>query len=395
MQTFFPERLLAARTLLDRTQEEVAAAAHMEQPLISMIESHHRAFTQNHAVALADAMNLPLAFFSVRPRSIPFDSLLFRKNKTSSNRVAKRVRVHFQEGFRVVEDLLDGTGYPTPPLPTIQDDDDMLPISRIEEIADLVRTAFRLDPDAPVPNVTRVLERHGFVVAPMVLASSEMDPDAQQPGHFGVSYWAGRSFPGMIGYFPGSSADRDRFTLAHELGHAVLHSDRTSSDPEKEANLFAGAFLIPAARARPLLSGDVTLAQLARIKAEWGISIQALVMRGSQAGYFSADRGQTLYRQISSRGWRKKEPVEVIAEHPKLFYRLLANRYGDDPFRNREIEQSTALPMFVLRSLAPTPLTAPPVREGEPGGKLLQFAPRAQPRNRTRQSDNDSLIYGN
>lgn len=395
MQTFFPERLLAARTLLDKTQEDVAAAAHMEQPLISMIESHHRAFTENHAIALADAMNLPLEFFSVRPRSIPFDSLLFRKNKTSSNRVTKRVRVHFQEGFRVVEDLLDGTGYPTPPLPTIQDEDDVLAIARIEEIADLVRSAFRLDPDAPVPNVTRVLERHGFVVAPMVLASTEMDPDAQQPGHYGVSYWAGRSFPGMIGFFPGSSADRDRFTLAHELGHAVLHSDRTSSDPEIEANLFAGAFLMPSGRARPLLSGDVTLAQLARIKAEWGISIQALVMRGSQAGYFPADRAQTLYRQISSRGWRKKEPVEVIAENPKLFYRLLVNRFGTDPFRNREIEQSTALPLFVLRSLAPNPLTSPPVRESEPGGKLLQFTPRAQPRKRGTQSESHPLIYEN
>lgn len=388
MQTFYPERLLAARTLLDRTQEQLAAAASIEQSHVSMIESYRRPFTEQHARAFADALHVPLSFFSVQPRSMPFDSLLFRKNKTSSNRITKRVRVHFQEALRVSEDLLDGTGYPTPPLPTIQDKDDVLGIHRIDEIAAEVRTSLRLDADAPVPNVTRLLERHGLVVAPMVLASSDMDPDIQQPGHFGVSYWGGKGMPGMIGYFPGSAPDRDRFTLAHELGHAVLHSTRTSSNPELEANLFAGAFLLPASRSKELLTDHVTLGQLARIKAEWGISIQALVMRGSQGGYFSSDRAKTLFRQIASRGWRKNEPVEMIAEYPKLFYRLLANKFGPDPFHNRSIEDDTALPLFVLRSLAPTPQRLSSHTDAPSSNKVLQFVPR------TDSGDNNKYALG-
>lgn len=44
--------------------------------------------------------------------------------------------------------------------------------------------------------------------------------------------------------------DRKRFTLAHELGHIVMHLrsedfDKPEEEKEKEANLFAAEFLLP------------------------------------------------------------------------------------------------------------------------------------------------------
>jgi hypothetical protein len=36
--------------------------------------------------------------------------------------------------------------------------------------------------------------------------------------------------------------------------------------------------------------------------------------------------------QISSRGWRKNEPVEVGVEHPILLWRMLSSVYGDTPY---------------------------------------------------------------
>uniref|UniRef100_UPI000A5CA4A8 ImmA/IrrE family metallo-endopeptidase n=1 Tax=Vibrio campbellii TaxID=680 RepID=UPI000A5CA4A8 len=43
-------------------------------------------------------------------------------------------------------------------------------------------------------------------------------------------------------------ADRLRHTLAHELGHMVLHTITFADDDEmeQEADAFAGAFLVPA-----------------------------------------------------------------------------------------------------------------------------------------------------
>jgi Zn-dependent peptidase ImmA (M78 family) len=40
--------------------------------------------------------------------------------------------------------------------------------------------------------------------------------------------------------------DRERLTLAHEVGHVVMHHLPTEEDPEDEANLFAATFLMPA-----------------------------------------------------------------------------------------------------------------------------------------------------
>ncbi|MCH6229617.1 ImmA/IrrE family metallo-endopeptidase [Microbacterium sp. CFH 31415] len=146
-----------------------------------------------------------------------------------------------------------------------------------------------------------------------------------------------------------------RFTLAHELGHLVLHSFRQSADPETEAHLFAGAFLVPDSRAAELIPPDSTLQQLARVKAGWGVSIAALVKRGEAAGTIDKDRVSTLYRQISSRGWRKEEPVHVGAETPRLLFRLLQDRYGENPYAAERIEHELAFPVMTLRALAPAP----------------------------------------
>ena len=47
-------------------------------------------------------------------------------------------------------------------------------------------------------------------------------------------------------------ADRQRHTLAHELGHMVLHTTTLKLDDEMEceADEFAGAFMLPAEEVR-------------------------------------------------------------------------------------------------------------------------------------------------
>jgi Zn-dependent peptidase ImmA (M78 family) len=51
---------------------------------------------------------------------------------------------------------------------------------------------------------------------------------------------------------------RARFSLAHEIGHAVLHWDRFDApegpDAEREAHRFAAALLMPAAEIRAMFA---------------------------------------------------------------------------------------------------------------------------------------------
>ncbi|QAB18341.1 ImmA/IrrE family metallo-endopeptidase [Leucobacter muris] len=350
---FLPERLISARALTGVTQTALAETAGVAQSMVSMVEKHQRDFTEQLAVAFSSALALPLEYFTVTPRSIPRDSLHYRKQ--SGARVSDTARVHelFSEAFRVTESLLDGSGYPRQQLLAVQDDAELLDVARIDELAQQTREILGIAADAPISNVTRALERAGVAVATM------NGHDDGFVKHSGVSWSAGRGEAALIGVMQ-VRGDRDRFTLAHELGHLVLHSFRRSSDPEREANLFAGAFLIPAPQVREHVAHDATLVDLRRVKATWGLSIQAILMRAQAVEQIDAARSQTLWKQLSARGWRKNEPVEVGAESPRLLFRLLQERYGPSPYSAPEIENEMALPVMMLRSLAPSPSTRKP-----------------------------------
>ena len=132
--------------------------------------------------------------------------------------------------------------------------------------------------------------------------------------------------------------DRQRFTVAHELGHLALHSGlgppQTAEDAsrvEKQAHLFAGAFLAPGdAMLEELrdLGGRVTLRTLASIKERWGIAIKALVLRFRNLGVIDAEQARSLYKQISARGWSRDEPVPVGNEQAIWLSKAIAKRMG-------------------------------------------------------------------
>lgn len=109
----------------------------------------------------------------------------------------------------------------------------------------------------------------------------------------------------IIGVNKDHSPNRQRFTIAHELGHFLLHKhekihvdrrfqiqlrDGNSSKEEREANLFAAELLIPvqfiqkefAAIEGLDLEDDSAIAQLAK---NYQVSTQAMTFRLSYLGY--------------------------------------------------------------------------------------------------------------
>lgn len=351
-------RIKDGRVLMGVTQTQLAAATQLQQPLVSMFERGERGPSPAHLEAIGAALGLPLSFFDQHPLSGPGTSPDFRKMKTAKSRDSEQARQLFREAFRVTEQLLDGSGYPKPAMPVVDDTDAELTIDRIEEIAQETRAMWGLDGESPIRHLVRTMERRGIVVCPIVLPSDGDEPlyGEDRLQHFGASYWLGVAEPALIALFPGSSGDRDRFTAAHEAGHIVLHTFRAGTEAdvkEYEANIFAGALLAPERALAGAFDEHMTLKPLAQLKATWGVSMQALVMRGRQLGLISSERAQALFRQISARGWRKNEPVHVPHETPKLMRKLLEQRYGDAPFTHHRIVDELALPLGLLRSLAP------------------------------------------
>ena len=119
-------------------------------------------------------------------------------------------------------------------------------------------------------------------------------------------------------------ADRQRFTLAHELAHAVMHQVPTE-DQESEADRFASELLMPASAVRAQMDG-LTVPKLAKLKSEWGVSMAALLRRGRDLGGIGDARYRALNIELSRAGYRKNEPVRVLPEVPTLLPRVIQER---------------------------------------------------------------------
>ena len=142
-----------------------------------------------------------------------------------------------------------------------------------------------------------------------------------------------------------------RFTLAHELGHLVMHRFPTP-EMESEADAFASALLMPEREMREAFTGRrVTLELLAALKPEWRVAMQALLLRAKALGYLSDNQNRYLWQQISARGWRKREPAELDFPHerPAVLNTIIKAHLADLGFTMSELSRLVPLhePEFV------------------------------------------------
>lgn len=193
--------------------------------------------------------------------------------------------------------FLDGVNFePTNDLPTL----DVEEYGSAEKIAATVRAHWKVA-SGPIKNLTSLVERAGVVV---------------NWSRFGGASVSGITFrapgqPPLVLLNEANPADRMRYTLAHELGHMVMHRFPNAS-MEAEANEFASALLMPAADIRPAFQGRrITLELLAALKPEWKVAMQALLMRATALKFLTKNQARYLWQQISARGWRLQEPAEL------------------------------------------------------------------------------------
>lgn len=170
--------------------------------------------------------------------------------------------------------------------------------------------------EGPITNLIGTLERHGILVVYRSLGSRAQD---------GVSSWpADLTHPPIVVVNDDLPPDRVRFTVAHELGHLLLH--RVPADEaEREANRFAAEFLVPAAAIKPELEGLTTgdFARLARLKPIWGVSIGMLVQRARDTETISDRQFREFRVRLTRLGWDINEPGSLPEERPTLLRKAI------------------------------------------------------------------------
>lgn len=325
-------RVVDLRRLLSMTQADLAQKTGIPQPNLSNIERGKQELTANTAFRIGQATGTPLEFFGYESPNYDAEDINFRKSSKVSAKGRDFVVQAFKEIERVSNVLshsparLKSTAFP------VAEELDVVEDSDIELLAQDTRQALGLKDHEPIRNVVRTLERAGVAVASIAPPSG--DDSLLLDGHCGLSRWSNTAPRATVAFITGQPGDRQRFTVAHELGHAVSHTRRIvpAERREVEANLFAGAFLLPKQVALQSLSETLTLHGFMRLKAEYGISIQAAIARGRRLGVISPQRHKSLMIQISSRGWRKNEPINVGTETPMRLWTELTAMYGPNPY---------------------------------------------------------------
>jgi Zn-dependent peptidase ImmA (M78 family)/DNA-binding XRE family transcriptional regulator len=306
-------RLKNLRQLHGMTQKAFAAELGIGQSQLSQIERGDRKLTAQHMVTARQRFNIPLDFFSADPITYGPTELNYRTRKLTQTQ-QERAATLFGLTEQAVRNSVSTTNS-TESLGVGDNSGQARPLREIESIAAAARQLIGIRHAKVINNVTRCIERIGVLVTGINLGdlSSRID---------GISSPYRTDEPFVASIDLNKPGDRIRFSGAHELGHILLHTENNrpfdKDVRENEADMFASAFLLPRESIIEELSPGLTLAGYSRIKARWGVSIQAIIRRAFDLGVIDKDRYRSLHIQVSSRGWRTAEPVEVPVEVPAI-----------------------------------------------------------------------------
>jgi len=262
---------------------------------------------------LASALDFPLSFFSGADVDEPRrDNASFRGLASKSDRIMDAALASGAMAY-IFDDWISGHyGRAEPDLPDFKEG--MSP----DMAAKLLRQQWRLG-DKPIENMVHLLEAKGIRV--FSLAENTKDVDAFSVWRDDVPYIFLNRF---------KSAERSRLDAAHELAHLCLHKHGGSvamlknSPIEKEANAFAGAFLMPEADMRSIITSPIYgVDDLLRYKRRWRVSAAALVYRAHEIGLIRDSRSNSLYVEMSRRGWLKSEPEGISREQSHVWQQIM------------------------------------------------------------------------
>jgi Zn-dependent peptidase ImmA (M78 family) len=313
---FNGERLKQAREIRGLLQADLAKAIGRDQSYVSLLEQNARTPTDDMLNALALAVRFPAAFLrSPSGPDFPLGSLLYRKTRSLESVDAARLR----QNARLIFELMNNMGR------SFQLPECRIPIhasSKPEMAAQVARSALGFSPDSPVAGLLNKLEKNGVFVYRL---------PCDIPGYDGFSAWSGdEALRAVLVLSFNAPGDRQRFTIAHELGHLVMHRSFLGNlrDLDREANLFASEFLTPATAMRQEIKAPLTLTRLAELKARWGVSISSLIERAEQLGIINQRQKKYIRKRLAENNWEIQEPVEIPSETPRLLTQMAERLFG-------------------------------------------------------------------
>ncbi|VUL83465.1 helix-turn-helix domain-containing protein [Stenotrophomonas maltophilia] len=359
MNALFPNRqqlvfngaqLRIARHFWGMTLQEIADAISTTRQFVSQLETGKAKPGRSDAIiqALANVVEVhPDFLFRSEREQVHEEQAHFRKLAATKASTRQMVLARGSIFGQVVDFIAKRVRLPEVNIP---DHLDCTSAEQIERAAELTRMHWGLGL-GPISHMVRVVERAGIIVAFFNEASAQVDA---------LSIASKR--PIIVRNDAKKSPFRQRFDIAHELGHLVLHEGQVTGDrkTESEANRFASAFLLPRttfAKAFPRRGTRLDWAGIRQLKLAFGASKAAILYRARSLDLIDEDQYRSAIITLKNRGEAIEEAEDGLVANelseliPKSL-EVLRNAHG---IGFSDLAQALSISPDFLKQIVPRP----------------------------------------
>lgn len=297
---FVGKRLENMRWKRGMTKKGLAEIADIDQHLISAFESGGKAPNREQAHRLAEALHAKESYFYLEWQSdLTQEDLSFRAPTKTTVRNKNAAIAIAAQGVELRSWIEKHYSLPKEDLPDysfcVNGGDGP------EAAAEFLRAHWNLG-NQPIGNMIQLLELHGIAVFSAREENADLRFDAFSFFTDGQPY---------VFLSTSKTPERDRFDAAHELGHLVMHNSpvhKETKTRESEANLFASAFLMPAADVKAVCPFNASINAVKNLKIRWGVAATALCTRLFQLDMSTDWVRYSVMKGLAKEGYRSGEP---------------------------------------------------------------------------------------
>jgi Zn-dependent peptidase ImmA (M78 family)/DNA-binding XRE family transcriptional regulator len=341
----FGNRIQRARKALGLSLRDLGVKVDLSHAAIKKYEDNQVIPSSDILIKLSNALHVRVEYF-FRPERFNLESIHYRKHADIPARHLEEIKAKILDQIEKRVEL--ESLFPTSPvkvfsfknLPKIKSHTD-----EAEKIAEELRGKWDLGLD-PLLDIIDILEERGIKVF-------EVD-NKQYPKIDGLY----ANVNGMPVFVVGSQypGDRQRFTLAHELGHLILDNFTPPGvDVENFCNQFAGAFLLPRQSIINVLGeyrNFIEPQELSLLKKEFGISMASILHRAEETGIVSKRLYAEMRSNFNERGWNLKEPgKQYPREKTYIFEQLIFHALAEEYLGESKAAELMDMPLESFRAL--------------------------------------------
>lgn len=310
-----PQRITLVRELYGIRKSELSMRLGVSARTITCWELGLQAPSAGDVAGLCRVFGVDPEFFEPQLEGLPVASGLphFRSYREGTQVAYRQAQAYVQVTQDLVRTLGDYVDFPALRLPDIPADPELAESIVPQMAAQQVRHEWGLG-DGPIGHLLRVVENHGIcaVFAPFEQASL----DAYSVFGGGVPLIVLNPTKGD--YY------RQRFDVAHELGHLVMHPDAEPGHKviEAQADAFAAELLAPGevlCDELPTRMDGAGWLKLKELKERWGVDMKVLLDKAYALGRLTNQEYRKGLDFLSRSGWKLLEPGAISGvEEPSL-----------------------------------------------------------------------------